>query len=275
MNKSLKIYWKDKSGTRHRFWIYPRGTKFNEPCPGIYIYARETSPHRWIPIYIGQTENVNVCLTNHEQQECVDQNGATHIHVSIITNEKSRLAIEKDLIQQWKPVGNTQFGVIAEEVAEANPDLTVSDETSEVYTARCDAVRAKLLNEVLNEDRKIEEQERRIQEQEATITEMKSNTARQEATIALLRQEVQALTASVKEQTAQIQQVNARLEMSNPQMQRANGNRDQKLAVNTISLVPGLTPGSDCSLRRKQFLHRKSQLTCSGLRRGRYNRGTR
>ena len=44
MNNSLQIYWKDKSGISHRFWIHPRGTKFNEPCPGIYIYARETSP---------------------------------------------------------------------------------------------------------------------------------------------------------------------------------------------------------------------------------------
>ena len=134
MNKSLQIYWKDKSGTSHRFWIYPRGTKFNEPCPGIYIYARETSPHKWIPIYIGQTENVNVRLTNHEQQECVDQNGATHIHVSIITDEKSRFTIEKDLIEQWKPVCNTQFELIAEEVVEANPDIVVRDEKGEVYT---------------------------------------------------------------------------------------------------------------------------------------------
>ncbi len=270
MNKSLKIYWKDKSGTRHKFWIYPRGTKFNEPCPGIYIYARETAPHKWIPIYIGQTENVNVGLTNHEQQECVDQNGATHIHVSIVANEKSRLAIEKDLIQQWKPVCNTQFGLIAEEVAEANPDLVVCDEKDEIYTVR-EAVTAMLLNELLKEHRKIEEQERRIQKQEATITEMKSNAARQEATIALQQQEIQALTATVKEQTAQIQKVNSRFEMSNPQTRRrAVGTRDQRPAVNTNSLAPGLTSGSDWSLRPKQFLQRKSQLTWSGLRRSRY-----
>jgi hypothetical protein len=216
MNKSLEIYWKDKSGTRHRFWIYRRGTKFKEPRPGIYIHARETSPHKWIPIYIGQTENVNVRLTNHKQQACIDQNGATHIHVSIIANQKSRLAIEKDLIQQWKPVCNTQFGLIAEEVAEVNPDRVVRDETGEIHSVRYDAETARLLNELLKEHRKIEQQERSIQKQEATITEVKSNAARQEATIALQQQEIQALTATVKEQTAQIQKVNARFEMSNP-----------------------------------------------------------
>ena len=131
MNKSPLIYWKDKSGTSHRFWIYLRGTKFNEPCPGIYIYAREVSPHKWIPIYIEQTENVNLRLTNHEQRERVDQNGAIGMHVSIITDEKSRFTLEKDLIEQWKPVCNAQFGLVAEEVAEANPGVVVRDEKGE------------------------------------------------------------------------------------------------------------------------------------------------
>lgn len=196
MNKSLKIYWKDKSGTSHRFWIYPRGTKFNEPCPGIYIYARETSPHKWIPIYIGQTENVNVRLTNHEQQECVDQNGATHIHVSIITNEKSRFTIEKDLIEQWKPVCNTQFGLIAEEVAEANPNVVVRDEKSEVYNVRYEAANATLLSEFLKEHRK-------VQEQDATIAQLKKDF---QATIARQQKQIEALTAGLQKVRGQLEQ---------------------------------------------------------------------
>jgi uncharacterized coiled-coil protein SlyX len=207
MNKSLLIYWKDKSGTSHRFWIYPRGTKFNEPCPGIYIYARETSPHKWIPIYIGQTENLNVRLTNHEQQECVDQNGATHIHVSIITNEKSRFTIEKDLIEQWKPVCNAQFGLIAEEVAEANPDVVVRDEKGEVYTVPYEAANARLLSEFLKEQRK-------VQEQDATIAQLKKAF---QATIARQQKQIEALTAGlqkVREQLAAASPSNGGLEAS-------------------------------------------------------------
>jgi excinuclease UvrABC nuclease subunit len=109
MSEPLEIYWSGKSGAKYTFWIHPRGTKFTEPCPGIYIYAKETSPHKWSPVYIGQSENINLRLTNHEQQECVDQNGATHIHVSIFTDEARRLAAEKDLIQQWEPPCNTQY----------------------------------------------------------------------------------------------------------------------------------------------------------------------
>ncbi|MFZ0917728.1 MAG: hypothetical protein WAN04_12595 [Candidatus Udaeobacter sp.] len=194
MNKSLLIYWKDKSGTSHRFWIYPRGTKFNEPCPGIYIYARETSPHKWTPIYIGQTENVNIRLTNHEQQECVDQNGATHIHVSIITPEKSRLAIEKDLIEQWKPVCNTQFGLIAEEVAEANPDVVVRDEKDGIYTVRYQAPNATLLSEFLKEQRK-------AQEQDVTIAQLKKDF---QATIARQQKQIEALSAGMQKIRGQL-----------------------------------------------------------------------
>ena len=205
MNKSLEIYWKDKSGTSHRFWIYPRGTKFNEPCPGIYIYARETAPHKWIPIYIGQTENVNVRLANHEQQECVDRNGATHIHVSIITDERSRLAIEKDLIQQWKPMGNTQFEVVAEEVVEANPDLVVSDEKGKIYSVRYEADNAMLLKEFLKEHRK-------MQEQDVTIAQLKKEF---QATIARQQKQIEVLTAG-------LQKVRGQLEASKPAPQVVN-----------------------------------------------------
>ena len=199
MNKALQIYWKDKSGTSHRFWIYPRGTKFNEPCPGIYIYARETSPHKWIPIYIGQTENVNVRLANHEQQECVDQNGATHIHVSIIAEENLVWQSRRDLIEQWKPVGNRQFGLIAEEVAEANPDVVVRDEKGEVHTIRYEAANATLLSEFLKEHRK-------MQEQDATIAQLKKDF---QATIARQQKQIEALTAG-------LQKVRAQLEASRP-----------------------------------------------------------
>jgi hypothetical protein len=194
MSKSLQIYWKDKSGTRHRFWIYPRGTKFNEPCPGIYIYARETSPHKWSPIYIGQTKNVNVRLTNHEQQECLDQNGVTHIHVSIITDDNSRLTIQKDLIEHWKPVCNRQFGLIAEEVAEVNCDR-MRDDKSEIYNVPCDVLNAIWLNEFLKEHRK-------VQEQNVTIAQLKKNF---QATIARRQKQIEVLTAGLQKVSAQLE----------------------------------------------------------------------
>jgi len=94
--------------------------------------------------------------------------------------------------------GTPQFGLIAEEVAEVNPDLVVR-EKGEIYTVRYDAVNAMLLNEFLKEHKRVEQ--------------LKSDF---QVTVAEQQKEIQALTASVKEQAAQIQKVSAQLEVSKP-----------------------------------------------------------
>ena len=89
-----------------------------------------------------------------------------------------------------------QFGLIAEDVAEVNPDLVVRDADGEPLTVRYDAVNAMLLNEFLKEHRKVEQQE---------------------ATIAQLKKQVEAPTAG-------LQKVSAQLEVSNPARQVAAEN---------------------------------------------------
>ena len=91
-----------------------------------------------------------------------------------------------------------QFGLIAEEVAEVNPDLVVRDESGEIYTVRYDAVNAMLLNEFLKEHRKVEELTKDFQ---ATVAQ---------------------LTARLDDQAAQIQKVSAQLEASKPAPQMVN-----------------------------------------------------
>jgi predicted ribosome quality control (RQC) complex YloA/Tae2 family protein len=95
--------------------------------------------------------------------------------------------------------GTPQFGLIAEEVAEVNPDLVVRDENGEIYTVRYDAVNAMLLNEFLKEHRKNEQQE---------------------ATIARQQKQIEVLAAGLKEQKALIQKVSDKVELSKraPQM---------------------------------------------------------
>jgi len=98
--------------------------------------------------------------------------------------------------------GTPQFGLIAEEVAEVNPDLVVRDENGEIYTVRYDAVNAMLLNELLKEHRKVEEQNQRIQQQEATIAELKK--------------QMQTVVARLKEQDSNIQRVRDEVRMNRP-----------------------------------------------------------
>src|SRR5262249_21022866 len=88
-----------------------------------------------------------------------------------------------------------QFGLIAEEVANVNPDLVVRDENGEIYTVRYEAVNAMLLNEFLKEHHKNEEQE-------ATIAQLKkdlqSNAAQQ-------KKQIDALTAGLQKVSAQLE----------------------------------------------------------------------
>ena len=86
-----------------------------------------------------------------------------------------------------------QFGLVAEEVAEVNPNLVVRDESGEIYSVRYDAVNAMLLNEFLKEHQKNDEQQ---------------------ATIAQLKNEMASLTATVKDQAEQIQKVSLQVELS-------------------------------------------------------------
>jgi hypothetical protein len=79
--------------------------------------------------------------------------------------------------------GTAQFGLIAEEVAQVNPNLVVRDSDGEIYTVRYEAVNAMLLNEFLKEHRKNEEQE---------------------ATAAQQQRQIEALTTEVKKMSAQI-----------------------------------------------------------------------
>jgi hypothetical protein len=105
-----------------------------------------------------------------------------------------------EVILQLKPVtfqyrndnaSTPQFGLIAEEVAEVNPDLVVRDKEGQIYTVRYDAVNAMLLNEFLKEHR--------------TVQELKSNAATQEAAIAQQQKQIEALTAGLQKVSAQLE----------------------------------------------------------------------
>ena len=53
------------------------------------------------------------------------------------------------------PQGIPQFGLIAEEVAEVNPQLVVRDKEGKVNTVRYEQINAMLLNEFLKEHKKV------------------------------------------------------------------------------------------------------------------------
>jgi trimeric autotransporter adhesin len=94
-----------------------------------------------------------------------------------------------------------QFGLVAEQVAEVNPDLVVHDENGEIYTVRYDAVNAMLLNEFLKEHRKVEQ----------LTKDFESKLAEQQ-------KQIDAITAG-------LQKVSAQLEVNKSAPQLVNNNQ--------------------------------------------------
>lgn len=99
------IKWDGQSGTEYTYWIYRLGTTF-ESASGNYIFAKETNPGAFRPIYVGQTADLSERFDEHHKMLCIKQNGATHIHVHKTAAERSRLAEEADLLDKWHPVCN-------------------------------------------------------------------------------------------------------------------------------------------------------------------------
>ena len=93
--------------------------------------------------------------------------------------------------KELDPESLPQFGLVAEQVAKADPDLVARDGAGKPYTVRYEAVNAMLLNEFLKEHRKVEDLEE-------TVAELK---------------------LALKKQAAQIQKVSDRLEVTKPMPQ--------------------------------------------------------
>jgi Chaperone of endosialidase len=108
-----------------------------------------------------------------------------------------------------------QFGLIAEDVAEVNPDLVVRDKDGDIYTVRYDAVNAMLLNEFLKEHQKVEEQQGTIARLQKDFQAVSVNQQKQ----------IQLLHAQLQEQAAQIQKVRAQIEVTKPTSQMVLNNR--------------------------------------------------
>lgn len=101
------IMWPGRSGREYWYAIYPRHWRFGARQPGNYIYAVESAPSRLLPLYIGQTDDLNRRLL--EQDSEFDLFCATHLcaHFNYYDyGTFGRLAEERDLIELWEPACN-------------------------------------------------------------------------------------------------------------------------------------------------------------------------
>ena len=107
----LTITWDGKSGKGYKYWIFPIGSTFKAE-PGNYIFAKETSPHNWTALYVGETEDLGRRLNNpdsHEKMLCVRRYGGTHVHTHTSSGGVvSRRNEESDIREKWNPRCNLE-----------------------------------------------------------------------------------------------------------------------------------------------------------------------
>lgn len=89
------------------------------------------------------------------------------------------------------------YGLIAEEVAEIDPNLAIRNAKGEIETVRYSAINVMLLNEFLKEHKAFVEEQEKVKNLEAGLA---------------------GLLATVKEQAAQIEKVSAQFQMRQPRM---------------------------------------------------------
>ena len=147
-----------------------------------------SDPGSQVPVYVDQFNNVGVFNTSsrrfkHDIQP-MDKASETLYRLKPVTFKFN---------SDWK--GTTQYGLIAEEVAEVDPQLVVRGRDGEIMAVHYEQINNMLLNEFLKEHKKVEELQ---------------------ATVAQQQKGMEVLTAQLKEQAAQIQKVSAQLEMSKP-----------------------------------------------------------
>jgi hypothetical protein len=148
----------------------------------------------------GNNDAVNVVIDSVGQLGTVSSSRRFKKEIKPMDTASEAILALKPVTFHYKSdkTNRSEFGLIAEEVAEINPDLVVRDENGEIYTVRYEAVNAMLLNEFLKEHRTNEQQESKIEEQEATIAQLKRDSAEQ-------RKQIETLTAGLQKVSAQLE----------------------------------------------------------------------
>jgi len=90
-----------ESGNTYTFEVYNINSNFSEVgC--VYIYTKIGDNGYWQCIYIGQTKHLATRLNQHaigedESDICIQNSGATHLHVLLLKPESSRIIVETDI----------------------------------------------------------------------------------------------------------------------------------------------------------------------------------
>lgn len=98
------IDWAGQTGSLYRYWF------LLDPSPsgivsqsGNYMFVKQTNMG-WVPVYIGESDDLRVRLPNHPEWQNARMHGATHIMAHTTpAGDGARKSEEADLISRWNP----------------------------------------------------------------------------------------------------------------------------------------------------------------------------
>ena len=94
-----------RSGASFTFWIFPSDWQGSNE-PGNYVFAKPSPLDRWEIVYIGQTEDFNRRIAEHNQNHLFTEYGITHIFAHVSNDATARYLEEQDLIATFDPPAN-------------------------------------------------------------------------------------------------------------------------------------------------------------------------
>jgi Chaperone of endosialidase len=169
------------------------GANVDDTCFIGNIRGTTTQNNDAIPVLIDSAGQLGTASSSRRYKTDIKPMDKASESILALKPVSFRYKIHKDM--------TPQFGLIAEQVAEINPNLVIYDADGKPYTVRHDAVNAMLLNEFLKEHSKVE---------------------KLEATVAQQHTDFEAALADLK---GQIQKVSAQLQLNKTAPQTVLNNR--------------------------------------------------
>jgi hypothetical protein len=104
------IYLTGASGAIYPYYKIPlpRSTAGWQAVAGNYAFLKQLTNGNYLPVYIGQADNLQARLPCHDRFDDAIRAGASLVVAhSTPAGESARLAEEQDLIRKWNPALNT------------------------------------------------------------------------------------------------------------------------------------------------------------------------
>jgi hypothetical protein len=187
-------------------------TASNVICIGTNLAGNDVNDSCYIGNIFGATSSggVAVLINSNGRLGTLTSSARFKDHIKPMDTASEALFSLKPVTFHYKkeidPAGISQFGLVAEEVEEVNPELVVRDNEGKPYSVRYEQINAMLLNEFLKEHKIVRELKSAVQKQEEMIAQQEK---RFESRLAEQEKRIESLTSG-------LQKVSARLTTASP-----------------------------------------------------------